>query len=85
MYYRIRKDKKDELQGGRTITYLADICGCSRVFLSYTFNGYEKRKTTKQLAEKIISEISKESVSVNRKVQELGIGGALDYYFEKIK
>ena len=84
MFYKIRTDKKDELKNGRTITYLAQICGCSRSMLSYAFNGSKIRQLSQELALNIITEISKESVSVKNKIDELGIEGALDYYFEKI-
>ena len=85
MYYRIRKDKKDELKNGRTITYLSNLCGCSRVYLSYIFNGYAKRKASKDIIKKIIIGISKDSIRINKRLEDSGIEETIKYFFEEIK
>ena len=50
--YIIRTEKTEELKQGRTLTYIANKIGLSRVYLSYVFNA--KHTAEKQLIEKIL-------------------------------
>lgn len=85
MSYKIRKEKRSELQNGRTITYLSDLCGCSRVYLSYVLNGYSNRKPTKDIVEKIINGIAKDSVKVSKMLEQQGMEETIKYFFKEIK
>ena len=85
MSYKIRKEKRSELQNGRTITYLSDLCGCSRVYLSYVLNGYSNRKPTKDIVEKIIKGIAKDSVKVSKMLEQQGMEETIKYFFKEIK
>lgn len=82
MYYRIKKDKREELQEGRTLTYIAELCEYSRQYITYVFNG--KMLATEESAIKILKCIADNSLDIAVKINQQGIKTVLEYFFEKI-
>lgn len=82
MYYKIKANKRVELQNGRTLTYFSKICNYSRQYITYVFNG--KCKATKESAEKIIKCIAKDSIKISEKIKKEGLQKTLDYFFEEV-
>lgn len=84
MFYRTRPEKKEELMGGRTVSYMAKVCECSRVHLSYVLTGYPKRRGTREFVENIIIKMATESVQVKEKLEKLGMDKTIEYFFEEV-
>lgn len=84
MLYRIKSEKKDELVGGRTVEYLAKLCEVSRVHLSYVLTGYEKRRASRKLVEKIITNIATESVQIKERLEKTGMDETINYFFKEV-
>lgn len=83
MYYRIKKDKREELQEGRTLQYLAQECNYSRQYITDTFNA--KVDITRECAINILKGIAKDSIKISTKIKKDGINKAIEYFFEKVK
>lgn len=82
MHYRIKKNKKEELQEGRTIQYLAQKCKYSRQYLTDAFNG--KIDITRECAINIINGTAENSINLSIKLNQRGIEEMLKYFFDKI-
>lgn len=83
MYYRIKKEKRSELQAGRSLTYIAEKCNYSRQYITYVFNG--KMLATEESALKILNGISKDSLTLAVDISQKGIKTILNYFFEEIE
>lgn len=83
MHYVIKKEKREELQEGRTILYLAHKCKYSRQYLTDTFNA--KIKITRECAVNILRGISDDSIKLAVMINQKGINQTLDYFFEKVE
>lgn len=80
--YKIRKDRLEELKEGKSTVYLAKLIGYTRQYLTYIFRGtlFIGRDT----AEKLITRLAKESLKINKMVQEADdINEVIEYFFEK--
>lgn len=82
MYYRIKEERRKELQDGRTLLYIADLSGYSRQYITYVFNG--KMLATKESAIKILRSIADNSLSLTIRINQQGIDEVLNYFFEKM-
>lgn len=82
--YKIKKENKEELIGGRTCKYLAKLCNTSRTHLNYLLTDYPKRQFSKKFIERIITNIATESVPVKERLEKDGLEETIKYYFEEI-
>ena len=83
MHYKIKRNKKEELQEGRTIQYLAQKCKYSRQYLTDVMNG--KINITRECAVNIIRGTAEDSINLTIKLNQQGINETLNYFFEKIE
>lgn len=83
MYYRIKKNKREELQEGRTLQYLANKCNYSRQYITDAFNA--KVDITRECAINIMKGISNDSIKISSRIKKDGINKTIEYFFEKIK
>lgn len=83
MYYRIKKDKREELQKGKTLTYIAEKCGYSRQYTTYVFNG--KMLATEESAIKILKTLAEDSLDIAVEINQKGIKETLKHFFEEIE
>ena len=83
MHYRIKENKRMELQEGRTIQYLAKKCKYSRQYLTDTFN--KKNLITRQCAVNIIKGAAEDSLKLNTMLNQKGINETINYFFEKVE
>ena len=82
MHYRIRKDKKEEVQEGRTLQYISDICDYSRQHITYIFNG--NVDATEKCATDIIKYIAEDSIKIAIRLNQQGMKNTLNYFFEEV-
>lgn len=82
MYYKIKIDKRPELQEGRTLQYLANKCKYSRQYITDTFNG--KNKITRECAINILKGVADDSIKLAVKLNSEGLENTINYYFDKI-
>lgn len=75
MMYKLKKENKEELKAGRTLTYLSSKLGCTLSHLSLIF--CQKRTCNKSSAIAIIS--------ICNKINEDDIEEKIDYYFDKVE
>lgn len=83
MYYKFRIDKRQELQEGRTLQYLAHKCQYSRQYITDTFNG--KNKITKECAINILKGIADDSIKLAIRLSSDGLENTINYYFDKVE
>lgn len=83
MHYRIKENKKEELQEGRTLQYLSQKCKYSRQYLTDTLNG--KVDVTRQCAINILKGVAEDSINLTIQLEQQGINEMLNYFFEKIE
>ena len=83
MYYKIKEEKRDELQEGRTLVYIAEKCKYSRQYITDAFNG--KIDITRECAINILKGIANDSIKISTKIKKDGINKAIEYFFEKVK
>ena len=83
MYYKIKIDKRQELQEGRTLQYLAQKCKYSRQYLTDTFNG--KVKITRECVINILKGAADDSLKLAVKLSSEGLENTINYFFEKVE
>lgn len=83
MHYRLKPDKRDELQEGRTVLYLSKICKYSRQYLTDVFNS--KIDITRECAINIIKGTAENSLNIAIRLNKTGINDTLNYFFEKVE
>lgn len=83
MHYKIKRNKKEELQEGRTIQYLAQKCKYSRQYLTDALNG--KTNITRECAVNIIRGTAEDSINLTIKLNQNGINEMIKYFFDKIE
>jgi len=83
MHYKIKRNKKEELQEGRTIQYLAQKCKYSRQYLTDALNG--KINITRECAVNIIRGTAEDSINLTIKLNQNGINEMIKYFFDKIE
>lgn len=83
MHYRLKPDKRDELQEGRTILYLAKICKYSRQYMTDVFN--QKVDATRECAVNILKGSAENSLNIAVRINTKGMNNALEYFFEKVE
>ena len=80
--YKIKQEKKKELLSGRTMVYIAEITGYTRVYINEVFLG--ARNIKEETVKKILEAICNDSVKLNQKLNKEGIEKVLKYFFEKV-
>ena len=80
--YQLIYDKREELQEGRTLTYLAKQIGYSRERIIGIFNS--KILINENAAKKIITKIAEESLKINKMIENKGVDKTFEYFFKKI-
>jgi len=83
VHYKIKRNKKEELQEGRTIQYLAQKCKYSRQYLTDALNG--KINITRECAVNIIRGTAEDSINLTIKLNQNGINEMIKYFFDKIE
>lgn len=83
MHYKIKRNKKEELQEGRTIQYLAQKCKYSRQYLTDALNG--KINITRECAANIIRGTAEDSINLTIRLNQNGINEMIKYFFDKIE
>lgn len=83
MHYKLKPEKRAELQQGRTLKYIAEGCGYTRQFITYVFNG--KMNATHESAYRILDFFASESVDLSNKTKKYGWEYLLNYFFEEVE
>ena len=81
MYYKIKKEKLDELREGKTNSYIAKITKYSRQYITYIFK--QRMNINSATAIKLLMPLAKESIKLNNMLKEKGIDYMIDYFFEE--
>lgn len=81
MYYKIKKEKLDELREGKTNSYIAEKTKYSRQYITYIFK--QQIKINSATAIKLLMPLAKESIKLNNMLKEKGIDYMIDYFFEE--
>lgn len=81
MYYLIRKEKLDELREGKTNSYIAKTTNYSRQYITYIFK--QQIKINSATTIKLLMPLAKESIKLNKMLNEKGIEYMINYFFEE--
>lgn len=81
MYYKIRQEKLEELREGKTNSYIAKTTNYSRQYITYIFK--QQIKINSATTIKLLMPLAKESIKLNKMLNEKGIEYMINYFFEE--